>query len=384
MFDYLIVGAGFSGAVLAERLAREKNQRVLIIEKRNHIGGNCYDYYNEEGLLVHKYGPRVFHTADKAVWDYLAQFTEWLSYYHQVLAQVDGVLIPIPCNLASIAKLFSPQLANQLTEELINQFGFGAQVSILDLRQSAQENLRFLAEFIYQKVYLNYTFKHWGLKPEELANYIIERTPIFISYDSRHYKEPYQGIPKHGFNQLFKAMLTHPNIKVMLNTDYREVLSVNHLTKQVKFMGQLFEGKLIYTGKIDELFDYCFGELPYRTLDFKVKTIHQATYQNVATINYPNDYAFTRVSEVKYFTQQRHPYTAIVEEYPRPASRKDVPYYPIPTPENLAILAKYQELAQSYPTITLAGHLADYKYYDMDVAVKQALEKFVQLEFNVD
>lgn len=376
MFDYIVVGAGFTGAVLAERIATELKKRVLIIEQRNHIGGNCYDQYNQDGLLVHKYGPRVFHTHDKLVWDYLSQFTEWKSYQHKVCSYVDGMLVPIPFNLNSIEILFPNYIASEITRKLIQNFGYGKKIPILELRKTEDAELKMLADFIYDKIYLNYTFKQWGLKPDELDEYVTGRMPIHISRDDRHYQDEYQGIPLYGYNQLFKKILDNKNIKVLLNTDYREVLTINHHSKQIKLMGQEFTGKLIFSGKIDELFDYCYGELPYRTVDFKVKTIHQEHYQDVASINYPNDYAFTRVTEVKQLTGQTHPHTAIVEEYHRECTRKDVPYYPIPEAQNLATCAQYKELANSYPNIVLAGHLADYRYYDMNVAVAMALTKF--------
>ncbi len=378
MFDYIVVGAGFTGAVLAERIATQLKKRVLIIEQRNHIGGNCYDQYNEDGLLVHKYGPRVFHTPDKQIWEYLSQFTEWKSYQHKAAAYVDGVLVPIPFNLNSIERLFPKYLAEELSRKLIELFGYGSKIPILELRKTEDVELKLLADFIYNKVYLNYTYKQWGLKPEELDEYVTGRMPIYITRDDRHYHDKYQAIPRFGYNQLFKRMLNNSNIKVMLNTDYREVVTINHHTKQVKFMGHAFEGKLIFTGKIDELFDYCYGELPYRTVDFNVKVLQKEHYQDIACINYPNDYDFTRVTEAKHLTGQVHPYTAIVEEYHRPCTRKDVPYYPIPQQQNLAIYAQYQQLALEYPSIILSGHLADYHYYDMNVAVAMALSKFDQ------
>lgn len=383
MFDYIVVGAGFTGAVLAERIANLLNKRVLIIEQRNHIGGNCYDQYNQDGLLVHKYGPRVFHTHDKDVWGYLSKFTEWKSYQHKVCAYVDGILVPVPFNLNSIERLFPEYIAHAITRKLIERFGFDKKVPILELRKTEDAELKLLADFIYDKVYVNYTFKQWGLKPDELDEYVTGRMPVYISRDDRHYQDEYQGIPLHGYNQLFKKMLDHNNIKVLLNTDYREVVTINHHTKQIKFMGQPFDGKLIFSGKIDELFDYCYGELPYRTVDFKVKTIQQEHYQDVASINYPNDYAFTRVTEVKQLTGQTHPYTAIVEEYHRACTRKDVPYYPIPEAKNLAVYQQYKDLAIGYPNIVLAGHLADYRFYDMNVAVNMALNKFLN-ELNIN
>lgn len=378
MFDYIIVGAGFSGSVLAERIATQLNKKVLLIDKRNHIGGNCYDQYNEDGLLIHKYGPRVFHTHDKEIWDYLGQFTEWKPYQHKVLANVDGVLVSVPFNLNAIEKFFPHKFAELLVSRLINKYGYGKRVPILELRNDEDNEIRFLADFIYNKIYLNYTKKQWGHSPDELADYVTGRMPVNISRDDRHYSDEYQGIPNNGYNKLFKKMLNHNNIKVMLNTDYREVLTLNHHSKQIKFMGQLFEGTLIYTAKLDELFDYQFGELPYRTIDFKTKTVNKEHVQEVATINYPNDYDFTRITEVKYLTGQNHPSTSIIEEYHRQCTRKDIPYYPIPTEENLAMHNQYHNLIAGFPNLIVSGHLADYRYYDMNVAVAMALTKFSQ------
>lgn len=376
MFDYIIVGAGFSGAVIAERIASQLNKRVLIIDKRNHIGGNCYDHYNEDGILIHKYGPRVFHTDDKEVWDYLGQFTEWNVYQHKVLAHVDGVDVPVPFNLNSITKLFPNQFADKIINKLIERFGYGVRITIMDLLDEADEDIKYLANYVYQKIYLNYTRKQWGHTPEEMDGRIIGRMPLSISRDDRYSPDRYQGIPRSGYNKLFKKMLDHNNVKVMLNTDYQEIITLNHRTKQIKFMGQPFEGKLIYTAKLDELFDYCYGELPYRTIDFAVKTFNQEFVQEVATINYPNEYDFTRITEVKYLTGQSHPRTALVEEYHRQSTRRDIPYYPIPKVENLAMHEEYKKLASMVPNLILSGQLADYRYYDMHVAIAMALDKF--------
>lgn len=376
MFDYIVVGAGLSGSVFAERIASQLKKRVLLIEQRHHIGGNCYDHYTADGLLVHKYGPHVFHTRAKGIWDYLSQFTEWNFYQHRVLAQVDGNLIPIPFNLNGIEQVFSHSMATKLIDKLVATFGYDSKVPILALQQTTDPDLKLLADYVYERVYLHYTQKHWGLRPEELDKYVTGRMPIRVSRDDRHYQDEYQGIPKYGYTRMFESMLNHQNIKYMLNSDYRELVTVNHRTRQVKFMGQPFAGKLIYTGKIDELFDYCYGELPYRTADFHMEMLQKKNYQKVGTINYPNEYDFMRITEMKHLTGQFHPFTAIIEEYPRQCTRKDVPYYPIPQQANLDILYRYQVLAREYPEIILSGRLADYKYYDMHIAVFKSLNKF--------
>ncbi len=378
MFDYIIIGAGMTGAVMAERIASQLSKRVLIIERRNHIGGNCYDYFDDAGILVHKYGPHIFHSKSQEVWQYLSQFTEWNIYQHKVLAAVDGVEIPVPFNLNSLKLIYPQQLANSLTAKLISQFGYGRRVPILDLLNTDDSELKMLAQFIYDKIFVNFTYKQWGLRPEDLEDYVMARVPVIVSHDDRYFADEFQGVPRYGYTKMFENMLAHQNIKLMLNTDYRELLTVNHHTKQIKFMNQLFEGKLIYTGKIDELFDFCYGELPYRSLDFKFITLFQTQYQAAGTIHYPNDYDFTRITEMKQLTGQNHPFTTIVQEFPRTCGRKDIPYYPVPQPQNHELFTRYQQRAAEYPNIIFSGRLADYRFYDMHEAVSMALNKFAQ------
>lgn len=379
MFDYVVVGAGLSGVVMAERIASQLKKRVLIIERREHVGGNTYDYYNEDGILVSRYGPHVFHTKLKEIWDYLSQFTEWHHYQHKVLGHVDGNLVPIPFNLNSIKVLFPKPIAEKLSSKLVDFFGYGNKVHVLELKETKDEDLKFLADYVYDKVFLNFTHKQWGLRPEELDVSITGRVPIYISYDDRYFKDEFQGVPKFGYARMIKNMLNHNNIKLMLNTDYREVLTVNHLTKQIKLFGQPFEGKLIYTGKIDELFDFCFGELPYRGLELKFETVNREFYQDAGTIHFPNEYEFTRVSEMKRITGQKSDVTTIIREFPKDCNRNDIPYYPIPQKENIEKFNQYKEKAKEYSGIILTGRLADYKYYDMHASILIALDKFRSL-----
>lgn len=378
MFDYVVVGAGLSGVVMAERIASQLKKRVLIIERREHVGGNTYDYYNEDGILVNRYGPHVFHTKVREIWDYLSQFTEWNYYQHKVLSHIDGNLVPVPFNLNSIKILFPKPIAEKFSNKLVDFFGYGSKVHVLELKETKDDDLKFLADYVYEKVFLNFTFKQWGLKPEELDLSVTGRVPIFVSYDDRYYKDEYQGVPKFGYTRMIKNMLDHTNIKLMLNTDYREILTVNHLSKQIKLFGQQFEGKLVYTGKIDELFDFCYGELPYRGLELKFETINTENYQPAGTINYPNEYEFTRVSEMKQMTGQQNKATTLVREFPKDCKRNDIPYYPIPQAKNLEVYNKYKEMAKDYSSILLTGRLADYKYYDMHASILKALDKFKQ------
>ncbi len=364
--DWLIVGAGFSGCVLAERIASQLGQRVLLMDKRDHIGGNAYDYYNEHGILVHKYGPHIFHTKSKKVWDYLSQFTEWRPYFHHVLGVVEGKKVPIPFNLNSLYALFPPKYAEKLEEKLLDNFGFGVKVPILKLKESANGELEFLANYIYDNVFVRYTAKQWELKPEELDKAVTGRVPVYISRDDRYFQDPYQAMPKYGYTEMFRKMLAHPNIKVLLNADYREVIN------DIKF------NRMVYTGPIDTFFDYMYGELPYRSLRFAFETLDQEHYQEVGTVNYPNEYDITRITEQKYLSGQTSPKTTLVKEYPQAyVPGLNDPYYPVPREENRARYELYlKEASKLNGSVIFAGRLAEYKYYDMDQAALRALSLF--------
>lgn len=367
--DWLIVGAGFTGCVLAERIASQLNQKVLIVERRDHIGGNAYDYHDHQGILVHKYGPHIFHTNSKKIWDYLSQFTEWRPYYHRVLAAVDGKKVPVPFNLNSLYALFPPKHAEKLEQLLIDHHGLGAKIPILRLRESSEGDLRHLAEYIYKKVFYGYTLKQWELKPEELDPSVTARVPVSVSRDDRYFQDHYQAMPKHGYTEMFRRMLRHPSIKVLLNTDYKEIVN------------DVLFNKMVYTGPIDAFFDYVHGELPYRSLRFEFLYFTSEFYQEVAQVNYPNDYAFTRITEVKHITGQRGLGTTVAVEYPEPYVRgSNEPYYPIPREHNRERYEQYlQEAAKLNRTVLFAGRLGDYRYYNMDQAVARALALFAQL-----
>jgi UDP-galactopyranose mutase len=369
-FDWLIVGAGFTGSVLAERIASQLNQKVLIVEQRDHIAGNAYDYYDEQGILVHKYGPHIFHANAQYIWDYLAQFTEWRSYYHQVLGVVDGKEVPIPFNLNTLSALFPSRYAEKLSQQLIEEYGFNVKVPILKIRETAKNNdLKFLADYIYDNVFHKYTLKQWELKPEELAPSVTARVPIYISRDNRYFQDSYQGLPKHGYTALFRSMLNHPNIKVLLNTSYQEI------------MDDIQYKRMIFTGPIDEFFEHTHGELPYRSLDFKFHYTEQDQMQAVGTVNYPNEYNYTRITEFKHLTGQRSYGSSYIEEYPQAYKRgENVPYYPIPKDEYKALYKKYEQEAEKLKRqVLFAGRLAEYQYYNMDQAVARALHLFKNL-----
>lgn len=380
MFDTIIIGAGFAGAVLAERLATQQNKRVLIIDKRDHIGGNCYDRFDDHGILIHQYGPHLFHTDNKEVFDYLGHFTEWQQYQHEVLAFIDGQHVPVPFNLNSLHRLLPSSLADSLEHKLIERFGYGVKVPILELRHIDDSELKFLADFIYEKIFVNYTAKQWGKKPEEISAEVTGRVPVHISRDNRYFQDKYQAVPKHGYTRIFENMLKHPDISLLLKTDFKSVFNINFDSGDMTFMNQPFKGELIYTGLIDELFEHRFGELPYRSLNFKFEHLNQDQYQQKTTINYPNDYDFTRITEFKHISQQVISGTTIMKEFPQDFERnnpdKDIPYYPVFTEENKAILDKYIAFSEQFNQITLVGRLAENRYYDMDDIVARALQVY--------
>jgi UDP-galactopyranose mutase len=357
VFDFLIVGAGFAGSVLAERLARDASKRVLICEARAHIGGNAYDYYNDDGILCHKYGPHIFHTNAQAVFDYLAQFTDWRPYQLRVRTSVDGMLLPIPINLDTINQLYGLNLTScEMAEFLRTRAEPCAQV-----RTSEDVVVSMIGRELYQKFFRGYTRKQWGLDPSELDASVTARVPTRTTRDDRYFTDDYQAMPLHGYTRMFERMLDHPNITLLLNTDYRAISST------------IPYREMIYTGPIDVFFDYRFGRLPYRSLHFVHETHDQAVFQPAAIVNYPNDHAYTRVTEFKYLTGQEHPKTSIIYEYPRATGD---PYYPVPRPENAALYNQYKALADATPDVHFVGRLASYKYYNMDQVVAQALKLY--------
>ncbi|WP_270584489.1 UDP-galactopyranose mutase [Bacillus smithii] len=377
MFDYVIIGTGFAGSVLAERIATQLNKKVLMIEKRNHIGGNAYDSYDSQGILIHNYGPHIFHTKVKKVWDYLSNFTDWHLYHHKVLGVIDGQKVPIPFNLNSIQQVFPKNLAERLEKKLIENFGYNKKVPILKLREVEDTDLKFLADYIYEKVFLGYTTKQWGVTPEELDPSVTGRVPVYISRDDRYFQDPYQGMPKEGYTKLFERMLDHENIKILLNTDYKEVLQFNLETGEASLFGQKFSGKIIYTGPIDYFFDYKFGQLPYRSLNCVFEQFNQKQVQEVGTVNYPNDYNFTRITEFKHLTNQSSDKTTTVKEFSQEyIPGENTPYYPIKNENNLELYKLYKEEARKYDNLIFIGRLAEYQYYDMDMVIGRALKVF--------
>ena len=360
MFDYLIVGAGLAGAIMAERLANRSGKKILLIDKRNHIGGNTFDYFNKDGILVHKYGPHIFHTNSREVYDYLGQFTTWRPYEHRVLASVDGMLVPIPINLNTINMLYGLQLSTSEVDAFLQSKAEKKERVIT----SEDVVVSKVGRELYEKFFKGYTKKQWNLDPSELDASVTARIPTRNNKDDRYFTDTYQAMPLHGYTKMFENILAHPNIKVMLNTDYKEI--------ETEFQYK----KMIYTGPIDYYFDYCYGKLPYRSLQFKFETIEAEKYQPTGTVNFPNEHPYTRVTEFKYLTGQTHPKTSLVYEYP---TDEGDPYYPVPRPENAELYRKYQLLAAEMTDVHFVGRLACYKYYNMDQVVAQALTLFKKI-----
>ncbi|MBW4439908.1 MAG: UDP-galactopyranose mutase [Plectolyngbya sp. WJT66-NPBG17] len=360
MFDYLIVGAGFAGSVIAERLASQSGKKVLICDRRPHIGGNAYDHYNDAGILVHRYGPHIFHTNSREVFDYLSKFTPWRPYEHRVLASVDGLHLPIPINLDTINKLYGLNLTSFQVEEFFASVAEPKEY----IRTSEDVVVNRVGRELYEKFFRNYTRKQWGIDPSELDKSVTARVPTRTNRDDRYFTDTYQAMPLHGFTRMFENMLSHPNIKVMLNVDYREIQKV------------IPYREIVYTGPVDEFFDHRFGKLPYRSLEFKHETHDKPMFQAAPVINYPNEQPYTRVTEFKYLTGQEHPKTSIVYELPQ---AEGDPYYPIPRPENAEIYKKYKAIADATPGVHFVGRLATYKYYNMDQVVAQALATYAKL-----
>ena len=361
MFDDLIVGAGFAGSVLAERLATVLGRKVLVVDRRPHIGGNAYDTFDENGLLIHPYGPHIFHTNAKDVIDYLSKFTKWRPYEHRVLASVDGQLVPIPINLETVNRLYNLNLSAFELERFFEERAEKPE----RIRTSEDVVVAKVGRELYEKFFRGYTRKQWGMDPSELDASVTARVPTRTNRDDRYFTDTYQAMPLHGYTAMFRKMLEHPNIKVLLNCDYREIAS------SVPWQ------RMIYTGPVDAFFNHRYGKLPYRSLEFIHQTLDVEQYQSVGTVNYPNDYAYTRISEFKHITGQRHHATSIVFEVPRADGD---PYYPVPRPENAELYKRYEEDAKrEAPRVRFVGRLATYKYYNMDQVVAQALKTFADI-----
>ena len=378
-FDVLAVGAGYAGAVAARALA-DQGKRVLVLERRDHIGGNAYDRPDQAGVLIHQYGPHIFHTNDKQVFDWLSRFTRWRDYQHRVVANIpDGrggrITYPVPFNLTSLETAFGPEEGRRLGDKLTAAYGAEKKVTILELRQNQDPSIAALADYVYEHVFVHYTMKQWGQRPEDIDPNTTARVPVFLSRDDRYFQDTYQGMPLEGYTPMFERMLDHPSITVELGTDALGRLDLSSNTLKVD--GAPFDGQVIYTGQADELFGFRFGPLPYRTLDFAFETLEQDDFQGYGTVNYTVDENYTRITEFKHLTGQAAPgVTTIVKEYSKAytGERGEIPYYAIINPENNALYAKYRAEADRFSNLHLLGRLAEYKYYNMDAIAGKALE----------
>ena len=373
-YDCLVIGAGFAGAVAARELAERGGKRVLVLERRNHIAGNAYDLPDEAGVVIHQYGPHIFHTRDRRVYDYLSRFTRWRDYQHRVVANVHGVEMPVPFNLTSLELAFGKEKAQRLEEKLIAQYGAEEKVTILDLRKNEDPEISALADYVYENVFLHYTMKQWDQSPEEIDPNTTARVPVFLSRDDRYFQDPWQGMPLDGYTALFRNLLDHPNITVELGVDARTRLTLHE--GGVELDGVPFPGIVIYTGAVDELFSCRYGRLPYRTLEFRFETHPVEWYQSHGTVNYTVSEPWTRITEFKYLTGQELPdRTTIAKEisHAYTGAEGETPYYAIINPANNALYAQYRSLCANLGRFYLLGRLAEYKYYNMDAIVARAL-----------
>ncbi len=363
-FDWLVVGAGFAGAVLAERLASERGDRVLVVDRRGHVGGNAFDHLDAAGLLVHRYGPHIFHTNSEAIFEYLSRFTAWHPYEHRVLACVDGVLVPIPINLDTINRLYGLELSSG---ELEAWFAARAE-PVPEVQTSEDVIVSRVGRELYRKFFQGYTRKQWGLDPSQLDRSVTARVPVRTSRDDRYFTDRFQAMPRDGYTRMFERILDHPNITVRTGAEYADI------KKSVRFR------RLVWTGPVDEFFSYRFGKLPYRSLRFRHETLKRERFQPVGTVNYPQTEKYTRVTEYKHLTGQEHPFTSLTYEYP---TAEGDPYYPVPRPENQALYKRYEELAEAESGTWFVGRLATYRYLNMDQVVGQALATFRRIEERV-
>lgn len=375
--EALIIGCGFAGATVARKLA-EQGLKVRMIERRNHIGGNCYDCNDEHGILIHQYGPHIFHTYSKEVYDFLSQYTKWYDYSHEVVGNVYDKIIPIPFNLNTLNIVFGEEKGNALKKELVDTYGMEARVPILELQKSDSEGIREVAEYVYQNIFLKYTMKQWEQKPEEVDQSVTARVPVLISYDNRYFQDTYQGMPEAGYTVLFENLLNHENIQIELGVDAKDVLTFDFENQKILVDGNEFNGPIVFTGAIDELFDCKLGQLPYRSLDFKFEHYDQEFYQSKGVVNYTVSEDYTRITEFKYLTGQVADTTTIIKEYPKKYTdpKTQVPYYAILSDENKQLHQKYVDLVKPFNNFYLLGRLAQYKYYNIDGIVLEAL-KFI-------
>ena len=382
MFDSIVVGAGVAGCVISRELAERMNKKVLLIDQRNHIGGNCHDDYDSHNVLIHTYGPHIFHTSNKRVFDFLSRFTEWHQYEHEVAANIHGTLIPVPFNLNSLHIIYGEKEGKELEEKLVSTYGSDVKVSIMELKKNEDPKIQEVANFVYNNVFLHYTMKQWGQTPDQIDPSVVNRVPVYLSRDNRYFQDPYQGMPLKGYTEMFKNMINHKNIEVRLSTKASDILKFDN--GQIFFENKPFNGELVFTGPLDELFEYCYGRLPYRTLKFVPEYYEKDQYQSHSVVNYTVDQDFTRITEFKLMTGQKVKGTTIMKEYSGlyTGEEDQVPCYSILNDENKALYKKYREKADSFKNMYVLGRLAEYQYYNIDGMAGKALELADKIENN--
>ena len=374
-YDMIVVGAGYAGSVCARRVAEGAGFRVAVLERREHIAGNAYDYVNDEGILVHKYGPHIYHTYSERVHEFLSRFTKWTDYQHKVLANIHGTLMPVPFNHTSLKLAFGEDRGEELYRKLVDTFGEDKKVPIMELRQKNDPDLQEVADYVYENVFLYYTMKQWGQTPDQIDPSVTGRVPVFIGDDDRYFPQaPYQGMPEDGYTVLFEHMLDHDLIDVFVGVDARDIFTLDE--NNVSVCGKVYGGEIVYTGPLDELFNLDLGALPYRTLDMQFETLEQDQFQPVGTVNYTTSEDFTRITEFKNMTGQVVPgKTTIMKEFSHayePGSGQ-TPYYAIIDPKNRALYERYLERVQNLTNFHPVGRLAEYRYYDMDKVIASAM-----------
>ena len=374
MYDSVIIGSGAAGSTVARKLA-ESGKNVLVLEKRPHIGGNCYDRPDAYGIVIHEYGPHIFHTNEEEVFRFLSEFTEWRLFGHEVVANVHGTPLPVPFNLNTLHKVYGKEKADRLEALLVDEYGAGSRVPIMELKKNKNPEIEAIADYVYENIFLHYTMKQWGQTPEEIDPEVTGRVPVLLSYDNRYFQDKYQGMPKDGYTAMFEKMLAHQNITVETHTGCKDCMAF--LENKVLYKGIEFTGDVVYTGALDELFDCEYGRLPYRSLDFRFEHFAQDSFQGRSVVNYTVSEDFTRITEFKYLTGQTDAHgTTIVKEYPfsYTGAEGEIPYYAILNDENRALYEKYKAKLAPLKNVYLLARLAEYKYYNIDAIVKEALK----------
>ena len=367
----IVVGAGFSGAVIANLAADKLDEQVIVLEKKSHIAGNSYDYRDENGIMIHKYGSHIFHTNNEKVWEYLKQFTDFNTYMHKVVGIIDGIEAQIPFNFHTLYEVFPETMAKRLEIKLLDAFPYNSKVPILEFQKQDDDDLQYLANYVYEKIFLNYTTKQWGVSPKDVDGAVTARVPVYLSLDDRYFQDKYQGIPLNGYTKVVENMLNHKNIELHLNTDYET------FRKNTENLYDWNNVRIFYTGSIDEFFNYKYGQLPYRSVNFKFETHDVEFYQSHACINYPNNYDFTRIHEYKHYLNDRSDKTVIAKEYSEFFELgKNERCYTIASDENFELYRKYLEDAKNLENVYFLGRLGDYKYYNIDTAIARTLEVF--------